>query len=233
LAGYDILSGYEPNHPRSPPSFCRHSTRRQDPRTPAPPPAHDSDCPAAGITDRLCCGPDGSAAAAWDGRNGDIPRLFTYPAAGAVSAYGGDCHSRAVHTHLVMRRRVPLEARWLAAHGVSALCWSTDWRRLHVSGADAGCVAWQSAIAGACGGPGCEARCDWDLGFSAGGTCGSTWATMHHVGKSGGEGPAGDSSPDGPDFAIISYGGLSLGLNSLVRQTSRWRPYLGQHSTKQ
>lgn len=75
--------------------------------------------PPPGFTQTIVLWPEG-APLAHGTTEGDIPKLFTYPAAGAGP------HSAVVvmpgggYTHLVMPQEGAQEAQWLAAHGISA-----------------------------------------------------------------------------------------------------------------
>ncbi len=75
--------------------------------------------PPVGFTQSIVLWPNGPSGALGT-TEGDIPKLFTYPTAGAgphptviVMPGGG-------YTHLVMEQEGAYEARWLAAHGVAA-----------------------------------------------------------------------------------------------------------------
>ncbi|QMV18046.1 alpha/beta hydrolase fold domain-containing protein [Granulicella sp. 5B5] len=83
-------------------------------------PATKTDPPPAGYTDVIPLWPAGHVPGAVGTDPVDIPKLYSYPAAGpgphsaVVVLPGGG------YTHLVMDKEGGMEARWLQAHGVSA-----------------------------------------------------------------------------------------------------------------
>src|SRR5579864_5128003 len=75
--------------------------------------------PPVGFTQSITLWPDG-APLVHGKTEGDIPKLFTYPAAGAGPHSAVIVMPGGGYTHLVMEQEGAYEARWLAAHGVSA-----------------------------------------------------------------------------------------------------------------
>src|ERR1700678_1243081 len=91
----------------------------QTPATTTAPLAATRTAPPAGFKETIVLWP-GGAPMAQGTTEGDIPKLFTYPAAGdgphsAVIVMPGGGYN-----HLVMEQEGAYEARWLAAHGVAA-----------------------------------------------------------------------------------------------------------------
>jgi len=169
--------------------------------------------PPAGFTNSIQLWPDG-APLAQGTTEGDIPKLFSYPAAGA--APGGGARAAVIvmpgggYTHLVIDMEGSHEARWLAAHGINAfvleyrlapaytypapmLDGSRAIRYVRAHAAELGVDPGKIGI--------------W--GFSAGGHLSGYLATIHDAGNPSAKDPI-DRVSDRPDFAIISYGVLSL-----------------------
>src|ERR1035437_2126764 len=89
------------------------------PATPTAPPATTQTAPPPGFTDKIVLWPDG-APLQHGTTDGDIPKIFTYPAAGAGPHTAVVVMPGGGYTHEVMPQEGALEARWLAAHGVAA-----------------------------------------------------------------------------------------------------------------
>src|ERR1700683_502693 len=90
------------------------------PSAAAAPPAATRTAPPNGFAQQIVLWPEG-APLAHGTTEGDVPKLFTYPAAAGAATHaavivmpGGG------YTHLVMEQEGAYEARWLAAHGVAA-----------------------------------------------------------------------------------------------------------------
>ena len=157
--------------------------------------------------------PDGAPLALRQGADateGDIPKLWVYPAPGSgvhpavVVMPGGG------YTHVVTEKEGGVEARWLAAHGVSAFV--LEYRlspayRFPAPMLD-GSRAMRYVRAHAA-----ELNIDphrlgaW--GFSAGGHLAGYLATVHTAGDPAAADPV-DRVSDRPDFAILSYARLDL-----------------------
>jgi acetyl esterase/lipase len=142
----------------------------------------------------------------------DIPKLFTYPTAGAgphpsviVMPGGG-------FTSLKMEQEGAYEARWLAAHGVAAFVLEYRLAPTYLNPAqiqDASrAVRYVRAHAAELGVD--PARLGvW--GFSAGGCLAGYLATIHTPGDPAAADPINRVS-DRPDFEIVSYGRLDMSV---------------------
>jgi acetyl esterase/lipase len=188
----------------------------QTPAASAPPtraarPATTQTAPPAGFTQTIKLWPDG-APGALGTTEGDIPKLFTYPAAGAgphptviVMPGGG-------YTHLVMEQEGAYEARWLAAHGVAAFvleyrlapAYLYPTQSLDVSRA----IRYVRSHAAELGVKP-DAIGVW--GFSAGGSLAGYVATIHSAGNPAAADPV-DRVSDRPDFEIVSYGRMDMSV---------------------
>lgn len=179
----------------------------------AMPPATTQTVPPPGFTDKIVLWPDG-APLQHGTTDGDIPKLFTYPALGTATAP----HAAVIvmpgggYTHLVMPQEGALEARWLAEHGVSAFVLEYRLAPAYVYPAqmmDASrAIRYVRAHAAELGiDPGKIGV--W--GFSAGGHLSGYMATVHHASNPAAKDPV-DQQSDRPDFAIISYALLSLDI---------------------
>ena len=179
-------------------------------QTPATP-ATTQIAPPPGFTDKIVLWPDG-APLQRGLTDGDMPKLFTYPAAGAglhaaviVMPGGG-------YTHLVMPQEGALEARWLAAHGVSAFVLEYRLAPAYLYPAqmlDASrAIRYVRAHAAELG---VDPKRLGIWGFSAGGSLAGSMATTHHVGDPAAKDPV-EQQSDRPDFAIISYGRLDMSV---------------------
>jgi acetyl esterase/lipase len=144
--------------------------------------------------------------------DGDIPKLFAYPASGTgvhpaviVMPGGG-------YTHLVMDKEGSDEAKWLAAHGVSAFVLEYRLspayrypapmldasRAVRYVRAHAAELAVDPAKVGV-----------W--GFSAGAHLAAWLSANHSPADPKAKDPV-DKLSDRPDFAIVSYGRMDLSL---------------------
>ena len=172
-----------------------------------------STAPPLGFSQTIVLWPNGAPLALRTGpaaTEGDIPKLFTYPAPGAgphpaviVMPGGG-------YTHVVMDKEGSVEAKWLNAHGVSAFVLEYRLspaytfpapmldasRAIRYVRAHAAELAVDPARLGI-----------W--GFSAGGHLAGYFATIHKPGDPAAADPL-DRISDRPDFAILSYARLTL-----------------------
>jgi acetyl esterase/lipase len=165
----------------------------------------------AGFARSIVLWPEG-APLAHGTTEGDIPKLFSYPAAGAGPHSAVIVMPGGGYTHEVMEQEGAYEARWLAAHGVSAFvleyrlspAYAYPAQMLDASRA----MRYVRSHAGELG-----IRPDaigiW--GFSAGGHLSGYMATVHKAGDPAAADPI-DRVPDRPDFAILSYAPLSMEL---------------------
>jgi acetyl esterase/lipase len=171
--------------------------------------------PPVGFTQSIVLWPDG-APLAQGKTEGDIPKLFTYPAAAAAS---GSAPRAAVivmpgggYTHLVMEQEGAYEARWLAAHGVQAfvleyrLSPTYRYPAQMLDGARA--IRYVRSHAAELGVNPAQIGI-W--GFSAGGHLASYLETVHDAGDANAKDPI-DRVSDKPDFAILSYGRMDLSV---------------------
>jgi acetyl esterase/lipase len=162
--------------------------------------------------------------------DGDVPKLFVYPASGA------GVHSSVIvmpgggYAHLVMEKEGAVEARWLNAHGVSAFVLeyrlgpryrfpapmldgarAVRYVRSHAKELDV--AANKVGV--------------W--GFSAGGHLAGYLAAVHDKGEKGAADGI-DQVSDRPDFAILSYGRFSM--DDSIPRTGNMNVLLGKHPTK-
>ena len=202
----------------------------QTPAAPATPPVATRTAPPAGFTQTIVLWPNG-APLAHGTTEGDIPKLFTYPAAGpgphsaVIVAPGGG------YTHLVMEQEGAYEARWLAAHGVTAFV--LEYRLSPAYTYPAPLLDASRAIRYVRShatelGVKPDAIGIW--GFSAGGHLSGYMATIHKPGDPAAGDPI-DRVPDRPDFAILSYAPLSMDFyvrNNKAPLTT----LIGEHATQ-
>ena len=185
--------------------------------------------PPAGYTKEIVLWPKGAPGALGTG-DGDVPKMFTYPAAGAgvhtaviVMPGGG-------YTHLVTEKEGGAEARWLNEHGVTAFV--LEYRlgpRYHFPSPmlDGGrAIRYVRSHAAELG----VAKDRVGLwGFSAGAHLAGYLAAVHDAGE-----PAAadiiDRVSDRPDFVVVSYGRFSLD-ESIPRRTNM-EGLLGDHPTQ-
>lgn len=179
------------------------------------PPAHPAatiTAPPSGFAQSIVLWPNG-APGAHGTTEGDIPKLFTYPATGGVSPRtavivmpGGG------YTHEVMEQEGAYEAKWLAAHGVAAFVLEYRLSPAYPYPApmqDASrAIRYVRAHATELGVKP-DAIGVW--GFSAGGHLSAYMATTHHAGDPSAKDPI-DQVSDRPDFAILSYAPLTMEL---------------------
>ena len=163
--------------------------------------------------------------------DGDIPKLFTYPAAGpgphncVIVMPGGG------YTHEVMPQEGALEARWLVARGVSAFVLEYRLSPAYMYPAqmlDASrAIRYVRAHAAELGVKP-DAIGVW--GFSAGGHLSGYMATVHKAGDPTAKDPV-ERVSDRPDFAIISYGVLALDVYARAG-TTPLKTLIGDHPTQ-
>ena len=173
--------------------------------------------------------PNGAPGALGDGQ-GDIPKMYVYPAPGT------DTHSAVIvmpgggYVHLAIEKEGGEEARWLNAHGVTAFV--LEYRlgpRYHfpspmLDGARA--MRYVRSHASELG----VAKDKIGLwGFSAGGHLAGYLAAVNDNGAAEAEDPI-DRVSDRPDFAIMSYGRFTMDA-SIPRKTNM-EGLLGDHPTK-
>jgi acetyl esterase/lipase len=170
--------------------------------------------PPAGFTKAIELWP-GGAPMAHGTTEGDVPKLFTYPAAAGTPA--GAAPRAAVivmpgggYTHLVMEQEGAYEARWLAAHGVEAFVLEYRLAPAYLFPApmlDASrAIRYVRAHAAEMG---IDPAKIGIWGFSAGGHLASYMATVHTAGDAAAADPL-DRVSDRPDFTIVSYGRMDM-----------------------
>jgi acetyl esterase/lipase len=196
---------------------------QQRPATATPPPK--------GFAQSIALWP-GGAPGAQGTTEGDIPKLFTYPTSGTGPHAAVIVMPGGGYTHLVMEQEGAYEARWLAAHGVTAfvleyrlspayefpapmLDASRAIRYVRSHAAELGVNPAQIGI--------------W--GFSAGGHLSGYMATVHKAGDPSAPDPI-DSVSDRPDFAILSYAPLAMDVYARAG-TSPMATLIGPHPTQE
>jgi acetyl esterase/lipase len=155
--------------------------------------------PPSGFTQSIVLWPNG-APGAQGTTEGDIPKLFTYPATIAAS------HSA------VMEHEGAYEAKWLAAHGIAAFVLEYRLAPAYMYPApmqDASRAIRYVRAHAAEYGVKPDAIGVW--GFSAGGHLSGYMATTHKAGDPSAKDPI-DQVSDRPDFAILSYAPLTMEL---------------------
>ena len=173
--------------------------------------------PPSGYTSAIVLWPNGAPLALRTGAaatDGDIPKLYTYPAAGSGPHAAVIVMPGGGYTHLVMEKEGAVEAKWLAAHGISAfvlayrlspayrfpapiLDGSRAVRYVRAHAAELGIRADQVGVSG----------------YSAGGHLASYLSTVHSAGDPSAADPV-DRVSDRPDFAIIAYGRMDLSTDT-------------------
>jgi acetyl esterase/lipase len=186
--------------------------------------------PPAGFSRSIVLWPAG-APLAHGTTEGDVPKLFTYPAAGSGPHAAVIVMPGGGYTHEVMEQEGAQEARWLSAHGISAFVLEYRLAPAYVYPApmlDASrAIRYVRSHA---------AELDVNpnqlgvWGFSAGGHLSAYMATIHRAGDPAAADPI-DRVSDRPDFAIISYGVLSLELYTRAG-TVPLQMILGPHPTQ-
>jgi acetyl esterase/lipase len=177
-------------------------------------PATDTN-PPGGFTQTLVLWPDGAPLALRTGSaatDGDIPKLFTYPAAGTGPHTGVIVMPGGGYTHLVVDKEGSVEAKWLNEHGVTAFVLEYRLSPAYrfpapmLDGARA--VRYVRAHAAELG---VDPHRVGVWGFSAGGHLSAYLSAIHTTGDPKAADPI-DRLSDRPDFAIISYGRMDLSL---------------------
>jgi acetyl esterase/lipase len=186
--------------------------------------------PPTGFTQSIVLWPAG-APLAQGTTDGDIPKLFTYPAAGAGPHAAVIVMPGGGYNHLVMEQEGASEARWLNAHGISAFV--LEYRLSPAYAYPAPMLDASRAIryvrshaAELSVKP--DAIGVW--GFSAGGHLSGYMATIHKAGDPSAADPI-DRVSDRPDFAIFSYGVLALDIYARAG-TVPLQSLIGQHPTQ-
>lgn len=194
----------------------------------APKPAAVKIKPPSGSTRTIVLWPAGAPGAVGK-EDGDIPKLYEYP------AVGEGVHSAVIvlpgggYRNLVMEKEGGAEARWLSAHGVTAfvLEYRLGQRYAFPTPMMDGARAMRYVRSHAD-----EFGVSKDKvglwGFSAGGHLAGYLATTHNRGDPKAIDPV-DRVSDRPDFVILSYGRLSMDP-SIPRETDL-EGLLGDHPT--
>ncbi|MBB5316597.1 alpha/beta hydrolase [Tunturibacter empetritectus] len=185
--------------------------------------------PPMGFAKTVVLWPNGAPGALGEGE-GDIPKMYVYPAPGA------GVHSAVIvmpgggYVHLAIEKEGGEEARWLNAHGVTAFVLAYRLGpRYHfpspmLDGARA--MRYVRSHAAELG----VAKDKIGLwGFSAGGHLAGYLAAVNDNGAASAEDPI-DRVSDRPDFAIVSYGRFTMDA-SIPRKTNM-EGLLGNHPTK-
>jgi acetyl esterase/lipase len=185
--------------------------------------------PPKGFAKAVVLWPTGAPGALGDGE-GDVPKIYVYPAPGP------GVHSAVIvipgggYVHLAMEKEGGEEARWLNAHGVTAFV--LEYRlgpRYHfpspmLDGARA--MRYVRSHAAELG----VAKDKIGLwGFSAGGHLAGYRAAVNDNGTSGAEDPV-ERVSDRPDFAIMSYGRFTM--DDTIPRKTNMEGLLGDHPTK-
>jgi acetyl esterase/lipase len=199
-------------------------------QTPASPVVATRTSPPTGFTQSIVLWPAG-APLAQGTTEGDIPKLFTYPAAGAGPHAAVIVMPGGGYNHLVMEQEGASEARWLNAHGISAFVLLYRLTPAYVYPApmlDASrAIRYVRSHA-------TELSVKPDAigvwGFSAGGHLSGYMATIHKAGDPSAADPI-DRVSDRPDFAILSYALLSMDLYTRAG-TVPLQSLIGQHPTQ-
>jgi acetyl esterase/lipase len=185
--------------------------------------------PPAGFTKTVVLWPNGAPGALGTG-DGDVPRMYVYPATGT------GIHSAVIvmpgggYTHLAIEKEGGAEARWLNEHGVTAFV--LEYRlgpRYHfpspmLDGARAVRYVRSHAT---------ELDVAKDRiglwGFSAGGHLAGYLATVHDGGAASASDPI-ERVSDRPDFVIVSYGRFSM--DEAIPRKTNMEGLLGDHPTQ-
>ncbi len=167
--------------------------------------------PPSGFAQSIVLWPNGAPGARGT-TEGDIPKLFTYPATGAATHTAVIVMPGGGYTHEVMEQEGAYEAKWLAAHGVAAFVLEYRLSPAYMYPApmqDASrAIRYVRAHAAELGVKP-DAIGVW--GFSAGGHLSAYMATTHTAGDPSAKDPI-DQVSDRPDFAILSYAPLTMEL---------------------
>jgi acetyl esterase/lipase len=153
---------------------------------------------------------EGPAPLAHGNAEWDVPKLFVYPASGAGAHPAVIVMPGGGYTNLVMEKEGAVEARWLAAHGVTAFV--LEYRLGPAYGFPAPMLDAARAIRlvrAQAKELGVDPAKLGVWGFSAGGHLAGYMATVHDGGKPGDADPI-ERMGDRPDFVILSYARLSM-----------------------
>ncbi|SNT40329.1 Acetyl esterase/lipase [Granulicella rosea] len=170
---------------------------------PTAPPATVTE-PPKGFAQAIVLWPNGAPGAHGTGE-GDVPKLFSYPAPGAAPHPAVVVLPGGSYSHLVMEKEGAVEARWLNERGVSAYVLEYRLGPAYrfpapmLDGARAIRYLRSHAVDFALD-PGRIGV--W--GFSAGGHLAGYLAAVHDAGDPAAQDPI-DRQGDRPDFAILSY----------------------------
>jgi acetyl esterase/lipase len=186
--------------------------------------------PPSGFAQTIVLWPNG-APGAQGTTEGDIPKLFTYPTAGAGPHSAVIVMPGGGYTHEVMEQEGAMEARWLAAHGIAAFVLEYRLSPAYIFPSpmlDASRAIQYVRSHAAELGVKPDAIGIW--GFSAGGHLSGYMATTHNAGDTHAADPI-DRVSDRPDFAIISYGVLALDVYARAG-TTPLKTLIGDHPTQ-
>ncbi len=204
------------------------------------PMAATATAPPLGFKDTIVLFPEGAPGALRHGAEateGDIPKLFTYPAPGAGAHPAVIVMPGGGYTHVVMDKEGSVEAKWLNAHGVSAFVLEYRLSPAYMYPAPmqdgSRAIRYVRAHASQLGVD--PARLGiW--GFSAGGHLAGYFAAIHKPGDPAAADPL-DRVSDRPDFVILSYARLTLDRSiptSLsATGTGPMATLLGEHPTQE
>jgi acetyl esterase/lipase len=196
----------------------------------APLPPSSNDLPPAGSQQTLVLWPQGAPLATGKAE-GDIPKLYSFPAPGAGPHTAVIVMPGGGYLHLVNEKEGAVEARWLNAHGVSAfvlayrLSPAYKYPAAMLDGTRA--VRYVRANAAALGvAP--DKIGIW--GFSAGGHLAGSLAAIHDAGDPKASDPV-ERASSRPDFAILSYARLTMS-GDVPRKPDSMSSILGPHPTQ-
>ncbi|HEY4381117.1 MAG TPA: alpha/beta hydrolase [Acidobacteriaceae bacterium] len=193
-------------------------------------PAATITAPPAGFAQSIVLWPEG-APGAQGTTEGDVPKLFTYPTAGAGPHNAVIVMPGGGYTHEVMEQEGAYEARWLAAHGVAAFVLEYRLSPAYMYPAqmqDASRAIRYVRSHAADLGVKADAIGIW--GFSAGGHLSAYMATIHKAGDPAAKDPI-DRVSDRPDFAILSYAPASMDLYARMG-IAPLKTLIGDHPTQ-
>jgi len=162
--------------------------------------------------------------------DGDVPKMYVYPATGTGPHTAVIVMPGGGYTHLAIEKEGGAEARWLNEHGVTAFV--LEYRlgpRYHfpspmVDGARAMRYVRSHAA---------ELDVAKDRiglwGFSAGGHLATYLATVHDSGTASASDPI-ERVSDRPDFVVVSYGRFSM--DEAIPRKTNMEGLLGEHPTQ-
>ena len=200
--------------------------------------------PPAGYTRMVVLWPNGAPGAVGT-EDGDVPKLFVYPAVepeprGAgrkKDRKGAELHSAVIvmpgggYTNLVTEKEGGAAARWLSAHGVTAfvLEYRLGKRYHYPAPMQDGARALRYVRSHAA-----EFEVAKDKiglwGFSAGGHLAGYLATTYDEGEKASADPV-ERVGDRPDFVVLSYGRLSM--DPAIPRETNLEGLLGDHPTEE